>query len=159
MEYTGEWSAQGTVEETIARNQCFWILPHDLNSLTLPGWCVCSGTVAHKGSVALELRSIQLSHPLKTSGKTIALILQTFASKVEMSMLFSILSKFLIAFLPRTKCLFCSVFLFVCLFFPLLQSLSAVILEPREINSVTAFIVSPCICHEIMELDAVIFVF
>lgn len=57
MEYTGEWSAQGTVEETIARNQCFWILPHDLNSLTLPGWCVCSGTVAHKGSVALELRS------------------------------------------------------------------------------------------------------
>lgn len=46
MEYTGEWSAQGTVEETRARNQCFWVLPHDLNSLTLPGRCVCSGTVS-----------------------------------------------------------------------------------------------------------------
>ena len=37
VEYTREWSAQGTVGETTGRNQCFWILLHDLNSLTLPG--------------------------------------------------------------------------------------------------------------------------
>ena len=43
--------------------------------------------------------------------------------------------------------------------FSQLQSLSAVILDPREINAVTVFIVSPCICHEVMELDEIIFVF
>ena len=84
-----------------------------------------------------------------TSGKTIALTIQTFAGKV-MSMLFSILSRF-----SSEDQLF---FLFVFVF-PQLQSLSAVILDPREIKAVTAFIVSPCICHEIMELGAVIFVF
>ena len=93
-----------------------------------------------------------------TFGKTIALTLQIFAGKV-IFMLFSILSRFSISFLLRTKCFY---FVFVCLFvclFSQLQSLSAVILEPTEINSVTAYIVSPSICHEIKELDAVIFVF
>ena len=93
---------------------------------------------------------VQLSHPLTTSGKTIALTLQIFAGKV-MSMLFSILSRF-----SSEDQLFFCLFVFV---FPQLQSLSAVILDPREIKAVTAFIVSPCICHEIMRLDAVIFVF
>ena len=61
---------------------------------------------------------VQLLHPLMTSGKTIALTLQTFAGKI-ISLLFSMLSRFFIAFLPRTKCLF--------FFPPQLQSLSAVI--------------------------------
>ena len=86
---------------------------------------------------------VQLLYLYVTSGKTIALTIQTFAGKV-MSLLFS---RFFIAFLPSTKCLF--------FFPPQQQSLSAVILEPREIKSVTAFIVYPCIYHEIMELDAV----
>ena len=86
-----------------------------------------------------------------TSGKTIGLMIQIFVGKV-MSLIFSMLSRFFIAFLPRTKCLF--------FFFPpQQQSPSAVILESREIKSVTAFIVYPCIFHEIMDLDAVIFVF
>ena len=85
-----------------------------------------------------------------TSGKTIGLMIQIFVGKV-MSLIFSMLSRFFIAFLPRTKCLF--------FFPPQLQAPSAVILESRKIKSVTAFIVYPCIFHEIMDLDAVIFVF
>ena len=73
-------------------------------------------------------------------GKTIALNRQTFVSKV-MSLLFNMLSRFVIAFLPRSKCLFIS----------WLQSPCAVILEPKEIKFLTVFIVSPSICHEGME--------
>ena len=72
---------------------------------------------------------VQLSHPYMTTGKTIALIIQTFVSKV-MSVLFNTLSKFFIAFLPRSNHLLIS----------WLQSLSAVILKPRKINSVTVSI-------------------
>ena len=64
---------------------------------------------------------VQLSHPYMTTGKTIALILQTFVGKV-MSLLFNMLSRFVIAFLPRSKHLLIS----------WLQSLSAVILEPNN---------------------------
>ena len=66
-----------------------------------------------------------------------------------MSLLFHMLSNLVIAFFLRSKRLLIS----------WLQSLSAVILEHRKIKSVTVFIVSPCICHEIKKLDAVIFVF
>ena len=59
------------------------------------------------------------------------------------------LSRFVIAFLPRSKCLFIS----------LLQSPSAVILEPEKLKSLTLSIVSPSICHEVMEPDAMILVF
>ena len=82
------------------------------------------------------------------TGKTTALIIQTFVGKV-MSLLFNILSRFVIAFLPRSKCLLNS----------WLQSLSSVILEPKKRKSVTVSIVSPSICHEVMALDAMIFVF
>ena len=92
--------------------------------------------------------TIQLSHPYMTTGKTIALIRQTFVGKV-MSLLFNMLSSLVIAFLPKSKHLLIS----------WLQSLSAVILEPPKIKSVTASIVSPSICHEVMGLDALIFVF
>ena len=72
----------------------------------------------------------------------------SFVGKV-MSLLFNMLSRFVIAFLPRSKCLLIS----------WLQSPSAVILEPKKIKSVTVSIVSPSICHEVMGLDAMILVF
>ena len=83
-----------------------------------------------------------------TTGKTIALTRQTFVGKV-LSLLFSMLSRLVITFLSRSKCLLIS----------WLQSLSAVILEPRKIKSVALSIVSPSICHEMMGLDAMILVF
>ena len=66
-----------------------------------------------------------------------------------MSLLFKMLSRLVITFLPRSKCLLIS----------WLQSPSAVILEPKKIKSVTVSIVSPSICHEVMEPDAMILVF
>ena len=91
---------------------------------------------------------VQLSHPYMTTGKTIALTRWTFVGKV-MSLLFNTLSRLVIAFLPRSKCLLIS----------WLQSASAVILEPPKIKSVTVSIVSPSICYEVMGPDAIIFVF
>ena len=78
-----------------------------------------------------------------TTGKTIALTRQTFVGKV-MSLLFNMLSRLVIAFLPRSKGLLIL----------WLQSPSAVILEPKKIKSVT---VSPSICHEVMGPDDMIF--
>ena len=83
-----------------------------------------------------------------TTGKTIALTTQTFVGKV-MSLVFNMLSRLVIAFLPRSKHLLIS----------WQQWPSAVILEPKKINSITVSIVSPSICHEVMELDAIILVF
>ena len=91
---------------------------------------------------------VQLSHPYMTTGKTIALIRRTFVGKV-ISLPFNTLSRLVITFLPKSKRLLISC----------LQSPSAVILEPPKIKSVTVFTVSPSICHEVMELDAMIFVF
>ena len=80
-----------------------------------------------------------------TTGKTIVLTIQIFVSKV-MSLLLNTLSRFVIAFLPRSKCLLVS----------WLQSPSAVILEPKKIKSVTVSIVSPSIFHEVVGQDALI---
>ena len=91
---------------------------------------------------------VQLSHPYMTTGKTIALTRWTFVSKI-MSLLFNMLSRLVIAFLPGSKYLLIS----------WLQSLSAVILEPKKIKSVTVTIVSPSVCHQVMGLDAMILVF
>ena len=91
---------------------------------------------------------VQLSHPYRTTGKTTALTILTFVSKV-MSLFFNTLSRFVIAFLPRSKCLSTS----------WLQSPFVVILEPKKIKAVTVSIVSPYICHEVMGPDAMIFVF
>ena len=91
---------------------------------------------------------IQLSYPYMTTGKTIALTGWTFVGKV-MSLLFNMISSLVIAFLPRNKRLLIS----------WLQSPTAVIWEPTKIKSVTVSIVSPSICHEVMELDAMILVF
>ena len=83
-----------------------------------------------------------------TTGKTIALIRWTFVGKV-MSLLFNMLSRLVITFLPRSNHLLIS----------WLQLPSAVILEPKKIKSLTVSIVSPSICYEVMGLDAMIFVF
>ena len=91
---------------------------------------------------------VQLSHPYMTTGKTIVLTRRTFVGRV-MSLLFNILSRFIITFLPRSKCFLTS----------WLQSPSAVILEPKKIKSLSVSIVSPPICHEVMGPDAMILVF
>ena len=87
------------------------------------------------------------SPALTTTGKTIALTLWTFVGRV-MSLLFNTLSRFVIAFLPRSTHL---------ISWP--QSLSTVILEPKKRKSVTASTFSPSTCHAIMGLDAMILVF
>ena len=86
---------------------------------------------------------VQLSHPYMNTGQTIALTGQTFVGKVT-SLLFNMLSRLVITFLPRSKHLLIS----------WLQSPSAVILEPQKIKTVT---VSPSICHEVMGPDAQLF--
>ena len=82
---------------------------------------------------------VQLSHPYMAIGKTKALTRWTFVGKL-VSLLFHMLSRLVITFLPRNKCLLISC----------LQSPSAVILEPPKINSVTVSTVSTSICHEVM---------
>ena len=88
---------------------------------------------------------VQLSHPYMTTGKAIASTIWTFVS-IVMSLLFSSMSRLVIAFLPRSKHLLIS----------WLQSLSAMILELEKMKSVIVSIVSPSICHEVIRLDAMI---
>ena len=92
--------------------------------------------------------TVQLSHPYMTTGKTVALTRWTFVDKV-MTLLFNMLSKLVITFLPRSEHLLIS----------WLQSLSAVILEPPKIKSDSVSTVSPSISHEVMGPDAMIFIF
>ena len=91
---------------------------------------------------------VQLSHPHVITGKTIALTRCTFVDKV-ISLLFNVLSRFVIAFLPRSKHLLIL----------WLQSPSVVILEPQNIKPDTVSTVSPSTSHEVMGPDAMIFVF
>ena len=91
---------------------------------------------------------VQLSHPYMTTEKTIALTSRTFVDKV-MSLLFNMLSRLVITFLPRSKRLLIS----------WLHSPSAVIWEPKKIKSDTVSAVYPSICHEVMGPDAMILVF
>ena len=107
----------------------------------------------HHSSKASILRrsaffTVQLSHPYLTTGKTIALTRRTLVG-IVMSLLLNILSRLVITFLPKSKRLLIS----------WLQSPSAVILEPQNIKSDTVSTVSPSISHEVMRLDAMIFVF
>ena len=106
----------------------------------------------HNSKASILQRSaffmVQLSHLSMTTGKTIALTTWTFVSKV-MSLLFDTLSRFVIAFLSRSKCLLIS----------WLQSLFTVILEPQKRKSVTASTFSPSICREVMGLGATVLVF
>ena len=101
----------------------------------------------HSSKASILLRSafftVQHSHPYITTGKTIALTRRTFVGKA-MSLLFNMLSKLVIAFLPRSKRLLIS----------WLQSPSAVILKLKEIKSDTVSTVSPSISHEVTGPDA-----
>ena len=85
---------------------------------------------------------VQLSHSYMTTGKTLTLTIWTFVNK-GLSLLFNVLSRFGIVFLPRSKCLLIS----------WLQSLSTMILEPKKIKFVTISTFSPSICCEMMGLD------
>ena len=91
---------------------------------------------------------LQVTHPYMTTGKTIALTRRTFVGNL-MSLLFNMLSRLVITFLPRSKRLLIS----------WLQSPSTVILVPPKIKSVTVPIVSPSICHVVMGPDTMILVF
>ena len=91
---------------------------------------------------------VQLSHIYMTTGKTIALTIQTFVGKV-MSLLFNTLSSLVITFLRRIKRFLIS----------WLQSPFAVILEPKKMKSDTVSTFSLSVCHEVMRPDAIIFVF
>ena len=117
--------------------------------LGLTGWIslqskeTFKSLLQHHSSKASILRCsaffiVKLSHPHMTTGKTVALTRWTFVGKV-MSLLFNMLSRLLITFLPRSKCLNF-----------MATVTSAVILEPKKIKSVTASTVSPSICHEVM---------
>ena len=106
----------------------------------------------HSSKASILQRSafftVQLSHPYMTTGKTIALTRWTFVGKV-MSLLLNMLSRLVITFLPVRKRHLIS----------WLQSPSAVILEPKNIKSLTVSTVSPSISHEVMGPDVMIFVF
>ena len=122
-----------------------------LNLLAVQG--TLRSPLQHRSSKAPILRRsdffmVQLSHPYMTTGKTITLTRWTFVGKV-MSLLFNMLSRLVITFLPRSKRLFIS----------WLQSPSAVIWEPEKIKSDTVSTVFPSISHEVMGPDAMIFVF
>ena len=90
---------------------------------------------------------VQLSHPYMTTGKIISLSRQTFVSKVR-SLLYSVISRFVIAFIPRSKCLNFVASVTICSY-----------LEPKKIKSVTVSIVSSSICHEVKGLDTMFLVF
>ena len=114
---------------------------------------ILKSLLQHRSSKASILQrsaffTVHVSHPYMTTGKTIALTRQTFVGKV-MSLLFNMLSRLVITFLPRSKCLLIL----------WLQSPSAVILEPKKIKSETVSTVFPSISHEVMGPGAMIFVF
>jgi len=117
-----------------------------LNILAVQG-TLKSLLLHHSSKASILQRSafftVQLSHTYMTTGKTIA-----FVGKV-MSLLFNMLSRLVITFLPRSKRLLIS----------WLQSPSALILEPRKIKSATVYTVSPSTSHEVMGPDAMILVF
>ena len=121
----------------------FWMDWLDL--LTVQG--TLKSLLQHHSSKASILQNsdffrVQLSHPYMTTGKTTVLTWWTFVSKV-MSLLFNMLSKLVIAFLPRNKRLLIS----------WLQSPSAMILDPKKIKSVTVSTFFPPVYHEVIELD------
>ena len=124
-----------------------------LISLESKGLSRVSSPAPHLESISsssLSLLSLlsYSQHPYLTTGKTVALTIWTFVS-IVMSRLFNMLSRFLIAFLPRSKRLLISC----------LQSPSAVILQPKKIKFVIVSIVDPSIFHEVMGPDVMIFAF
>ena len=150
IRYTKYWSCSFSINPS---SEYSGLISFKMDSLDLP---VVQGTLKsllqHHSSKASILQysaffMVQLSLPYMTTGKTIALTRWTFVGKV-MSLLFNMLSRLVITFLPRSKHLLIS----------WLQSPSAVILGPKEIKFVTVSIISPFICLELMGQDAMILV-
>ena len=144
--------------QSIGVSASAWLHPMNIQDwfpLGLTSWSPCSpsdstvffNTIVQKHQLWWHSAFfiVRVSHPYMTTGKTTFLTRQTFAGKV-MSLLFNMLFRLVIAFLPRSKRLLIS----------WLQSPSAVILVPKKIKSVTVFLVSPSICHEVMGPDAMI---
>ena len=134
-------------------NECPGLISFTMDWLDLVVQRTLKSLLQHHSSKAWILQrsgffTVQLSHPYMTTGKTIALTKWTFVGKV-MSLLFNMLSRLDITFLPRSKCFLIS----------WLQSPSAVILEPPKIKSATVSTVSPSISHEVMGPDVMILVF
>ena len=149
IRWPNDWSFSTSPFNEYSRFISFTIDWFDL--LTVQG--ILKSPLQHYSSKASVLLHpaffmVQLSHLYMTTGKTIALTRWTFVDKVT-SLLFNMLSRFVIAFLPRTNHLLIS----------WLQSPSAVILEPKEIKCITVSIVFPSICHGVMGPDAMIFIF
>ena len=144
------WSFSFSISTSNEYSELIFFMLTDLISLVSKGLSKVffSTTIQKHQFYSAVFFMDQLSHPYMTTGKYIALTIQIFVSKV-MSLFFNTLPRFVIVFLPRSKHLLIS----------WLWSLYAVILEPKKIKSVTVFIFSPSICHEVMGPDAMIFVF
>ena len=133
------------------QHQSFWIFRTDFLRIDWLDLLAVQGTLKsllqhHSSKTSFLCCSaffmVQLSHSHMTTGKAIALTKWIFVGKV-MSLLFNVLPKLVIAFLPRSKRLLIS----------WLQSPSAMVLEPQKINSLTVSFVSPSICHKVMRPD------
>ena len=132
-------------------NEYSWFISFRIDWFTVQG--TLKSLLQHHSLKALIFHCsaffmVQLSHPHITTGKTEALTIWTFVSKM-MSLLFNTLSRFVIVFLSRNNHLLIL----------WLQSPSAAILEPKKRKPVTASTFSPSICHEVMILDAMIIIF
>ena len=123
-----------------------WKYEACVSEMTGQNWVSDVSLTKANGCTLRQLRT--LISPYMTTGKTIALTRRTFVGKV-MSLIFHMLSKLVIAFLPRSKHLLTS----------WLQSPFAVILQPKKIKSVTVSIVSPSICYEVLGPEDIIFIF
>ena len=151
IRWPGYWSFSFSISPSNEYSGLIYLRIDCLDLLAVQG--TLKSLLQHHSSKALIIwcstfMIIQLSHPYMTTGKTIALTRRTFVSKV-MSLLFNMTNRLVITFLPKSKHLFIS----------WLQSPSIVILEPKKIKSVTFSIISPSTCHEVMGLDAMIFIF
>ena len=136
------WSFSFSISPPI---ECSGLISFRMDWMDLLFVGILKSLLQHHSSKALLLQCsaffiVQLSQPYMTTGKTMALTRWTFVGKVTY-LLFNMLSRLVIAFLPRSKRLLIS----------WLQSPSAVILEPPKIKSLTVSTVSPSICHEVME--------
>ena len=151
LRWPKDWSFSFSISPSNEHPGLISFRMHWLDLLAVQG--TLKSLLQHHSSKASILQhsaffTVQLSHPYITTGKTIALTRRTFVGKV-MSLLLNMLSRLVIAFLPRSNHLLVS----------WLQSPSVVILEPPQIKSDTISTVSPSILHEVMGPDAMIFVF
>ena len=145
------WTFSYSISPSIEYSRLISFRIYWFDLLTLQG--ILESLLQHYSSKTSIIRCsalfiVQLLHPYMTTGKTIALIRGIFVGKV-MSLLFNMLSRLVITFLPRSKHLLIS----------WLQSPSAVILEPKNVKSNTVSTVSPSISHQVMGPDAIILVY